>query len=99
MSKSTEADRLTRMLKALAHPNRLRLFEEIRKAGETLMSGHGCLLGQIVQKLQVGAPTVSHHLKELVNAGLVSTERQGKYVLCRVDVTAIDRLAAFFAHS
>ncbi len=33
--------------------------------------------------LKIGAPTVSHHLKELVNAGLIVTERQGKFLIAR----------------
>ena len=52
MSKRDDDDLLlSKMLKALGHPNRLRLFEEIRKAGATRMAEHGCLLGQIVQKI------------------------------------------------
>ena len=89
---------LAKMLKALAHPNRLRLFEEIRGAGETtLEAGHACFLNHVIEQVKIGAPTVSHHLKELVNAGLVVTERQGKFVLCRVDPTGVEKLARFFA--
>ena len=89
---------LAGMLKALAHPNRLRLFEEIRRAGQTtLTDGHACFLNRVIERLEIGAPTVSHHLKELVTAGLVTTEKQGKFVLCRVSPGALDRLARFFA--
>jgi DNA-binding transcriptional ArsR family regulator len=100
MSKRADTDRATlaRMLKALAHPNRLRLFDEIRGAGHgRLASGHACFLNQIIDAVKIGAPTVSHHLKELVDAGLVTTEKQGKYVLCRVNPASVDRLARFFA--
>ena len=73
--------RLVKMLKALSNPNRLKLFEEIRGAGETAYEGgHGCFLNQVIEHLKIGAPTVSHHLKELVNAGLVVTEKQGKWI-------------------
>lgn len=88
---------LAKMLKALSHPNRLQLFQEIRGAGETALSaGHACFLNHLVEQVKIGAPTVSHHLKELVNAGLVKTEKQGKFVLCRVDPSALERLARFF---
>jgi len=85
------------MLKALSNPNRLKLFEEIRGAGETSYEGgHGCFLNHVIEHLKIGAPTVSHHLKELVNAGLVLTEKQGKFVLCRVHQQNLEQLARFF---
>jgi DNA-binding transcriptional ArsR family regulator len=55
------------------------------------------LLNPIMGRLKIGAPTVSHHLKELVNAQLVSTERQGKYLTCSINPEAMQRLEAFFA--
>lgn len=89
--------KLAKMLKALGHPNRLRLFTEIRDEGaRSYAEGHSCLLTDVMEKLDVGAPTVSHHLKELVSAELISTERRGKYVSCRVNTEAIDALRAFF---
>lgn len=89
---------LVKMFKALSNPNRLRLFEEIRAAGKTAYERtHGCLLNHVVEHLNIGAPTVSHHLKELVNAGLVETERQGKFVHCRVQPDALERLRAWSA--
>ena len=89
--------RLVKMLKALSNPNRLRLFEEIRRAGEsTYEGGTACFLNHVVEHLKIGAPTVSHHLKELVNAGLVVTEKQGKFVLCRVHQAYFGQLGRFF---
>jgi len=89
--------KLARMFKALAHPNRLRLFTEIRDEGASSFArGHTCLLQDVMDKLQVGAPTVSHHLKELVSADLITTERDGKFVRCRVNAEALDALRGFF---
>ena len=89
--------KLTKMFKALGHPNRFRLFVEILEAGESSFErGHTCFLSTIMERLEVGAPTVSHHLKELVNAELVDTDREGKFVTCRVNPQAMKRLAAFF---
>ena len=88
------------MLKALGHPNRLRLFTEIREANEAAYEdGHDCFIHTIMRRLSVGAPTVSHHLKELVQAGLVTTSRQGKYLTCQVNPEAVQKLAHFFARS
>ena len=91
------AKKLVRMFKALGHPNRYRLFAEIREGGERAFEeGHVCFLNDILDRLNVGAPTVSHHLKELVEAQLITTDRQGKYVTCRVNPDALVALRGFF---
>lgn len=87
---------LVKMFKALSNPNRFRLFEEIRKAGaSSFEEGHTCFLNTIIDQLNVGAPTVSHHLKELVNAGLVLTEKDGKFVQCRINDESVAMLKKF----
>lgn len=96
---------LAKMFKALSNPNRLRLFEQIRRGGDAAVQAGaratrgvgGCLLQHVIDVLDVGAPTVSHHLKELVNAGLVETEKQGKQLRCRVAPAALGELARYFA--
>jgi DNA-binding transcriptional ArsR family regulator len=87
------------MFKALSNPTRFQLFVEILEGGESSFEDHACFLSTIVRRLDVGAPTVSHHLKELVNADLITTERQGKFVTCKVNAKALDALGAFFARS
>lgn len=92
---------LTALFKALSNENRLRLFEEIRQRGEAAFRDRrldgftGCLLQHVIDGLSVGAPTISHHLKELVQAGLVETTREGKQVRCRVVPEALDRIRRF----
>ncbi len=87
---------LVKMFKALSNPNRYRLFDEIRKAGQSAFEeGHTCFLSGIVETLNIGAPTVSHHLKELVNAGLVDTEKDGRFVQCRINEDSVAALKAF----
>lgn len=92
---------LVQMFKALSNANRLRLFEEIRQRGEADYKDPGprglggCLLQHVVDGLNIGAPTVSHHLKELVNAGLVETEREGRNLRCRVAPAALEALRRF----
>lgn len=89
--------KLAKMFKALGHPNRLRLFTEIWDAGSrSYAGGRACLLSDVMETLNVGAPTVSHHLKELVAADLIETERQGKFVSCRVSTEALAALRGFF---
>jgi ArsR family transcriptional regulator len=76
---------LAKIFKALSHPNRLELFLEILKQEQSSFEQNGCLTSEIMERLKIGAPTVSHHLKELANAGLIVTERDGKFLLARVN--------------
>ena len=98
-----DADHFAKIFKALSNPNRLRLFDEIRTKGQAHFDGAakrgvgGCLLHHVIDALDVGAPTVSHHLKELVNAGLVETRRVGKQLHCSVASQVVDELRRFFA--
>lgn len=91
--------KLCEMFKALAHPNRFQLFREIWSQGgeQRFEKGHACFLHDLMERLNVGAPTVSHHLKVLVEADLIVTEKQGKFVLCRLNPAALTALRRFFA--
>jgi len=93
--------KLCKMFKALSHPNRFRLFREIWEHGgeSQFEDGHACFLHDIMERLAIGAPTVSHHLKELVEAELIVTEKQGKFVLCRLNRDALSGVREFFAKS
>ena len=73
-----------KVLKALSHPNRLEIYLSIAKGEqESFAASECCSVAAIIDSLKIGAPTVSHHLKELVNAGLIVTERQGKFLTAR----------------
>ena len=93
-----EIETLAKALKALSNANRLKIYLEIAAERKRRFSAQcdlsGCPVSRIMEKLNIGAPTVSHHLKELVNAGLIFTERQGKFVVARVNekmVTEVTR--------
>jgi DNA-binding transcriptional ArsR family regulator len=93
-----DENQLVKMFKALGNPNRYRLFDEIRKSGSSsIEEGHSCFLNTIIDQLNVGAPTISHHLKELVNAGLVETEKDGKFLQCRLNQKNIEMLREFIS--
>ena len=87
-------------LKALAHPHRLAIFLRLAACCER----HGCdaeactrlCIGELGRGLRIGQPTVSHHLKELVRAGLIRTRRAGQSTECWVSETTLDELAMFF---
>ena len=69
---------VTKVMKALGNENRLRLYLAIREAQQLSMDGPSCFTQTIAANLRIGAPTISHHLKELERAGLITTERVGK---------------------
>ena len=87
-----EAAELARVLKALADPVRLRLVSLIgaRGAGETCVC-------DLTGAFELTAPTISHHLKVLREAGLITSERRGTWVYYRLVPGALERLAILFA--
>lgn len=93
-----ETDRLARAFKALSNPNRLQIYVEIlRRQRQAIGPEHSCALYDFINSLEIGAPTVSHHIKELVNAGLIQVEREGKYLTCSLDDDTRRALRDFFA--
>lgn len=63
-----------RVLKALADPNRLRLLSIVKNGPE-----NGTCVCDLTGPLQLGQPTVSHHLKVLVDAGFLAREKRGTW--------------------
>lgn len=78
-------DRRTEVLKALAEPARWRIIE--RLADEELCVCH------LVEDLDMPQPLVSHHLKTLRAAGLVTSERFRQWVYYRLEPEAVAALA------
>lgn len=94
----TDTRRLANAFKALSNPNRLKIYLEIldRRSKQVAAQDCGCGLTDFIQKLNIGAPTVSHHIKELVNAGLIEVERHGKFMTCYLNDDMREELKAFF---
>ena len=83
-----DAARMAGMFKALSDPVRLRLFSRIASH----QGGEACVCD--IQNVGVSQPTVSHHLKKLREAGLLTSLRRGTWVYYRLDPGAIASLAA-----
>lgn len=66
-----------RIAKALADPRRFEILEVIASAGDEMCCG------AVVDCFPVAQATVSHHLKELTDAGLVETRAEGQFKLLR----------------
>ena len=78
--------RLARIFSALSNPNRVKIYNEILRAEKASYDiGHRCLLSEVVRSLKIKSPTISHHVKELVDAGLITAEREGKFLVCRIN--------------
>ncbi len=84
---------MAKVFKALSNPNRLELYLQIVKKHEaSYKTASGCLICEIAESLNIGAPTISHHLKELANAELIFTERKGKYLVARVNKEMVNEV-------
>ncbi|UUN30644.1 helix-turn-helix transcriptional regulator [Streptomyces sp. FIT100] len=78
-----EAERTAKMFKALGDPVRLRLFSSIASHE----GGEACVCD--ISDVGVSQPTVSHHLKKLREAGLLTSERRGTWVYYRVEPSVL----------
>ena len=74
-----DAERLAVALKAIADPSRLRLLSLIQA-----QPGHEACVCNLTEPLGLGQPTVSHHLKVLLQAGLVERQQRGNWAYFRV---------------
>ncbi len=70
---------LARVFKALGDPTRVKLVSLIAAAGD----GGACVC-DLVAPVHLSQPTVSHHLRQLVEAGLVSREQRGRWAYYRI---------------
>ena len=74
-----EAQRLARMFKALGDPARVRLLSLIAAQPER----EACIC-DLTDPVGLSQPTVSHHMKQLVDAGLVIREQRGRWAFYRL---------------
>jgi ArsR family transcriptional regulator len=74
-----EARRLSQALKTIAEPARLRLISLLQAQPD----GEACVC-HLTEPLGLSQPTVSHHLKVLLQAGLVEREQRGSWAYYRV---------------
>ena len=94
-----DTKQIARVMKALSNPNRLELYLEILRKCEASFQAEDreCLVSDVMSSFNIGAPTISHHLKELANAGLITTERKGKFLVARVNEQTIDEVKAMLS--
>lgn len=89
---------MAKILKALSHPKRLELYFKIAEKNEAdFETGCDCFVTDLINSLKLGAPTISHHIKELENAGLITTERKGKYLFAKIKEETLIEVNRIFA--
>ncbi|MCK9899554.1 transcriptional regulator [Parafrankia colletiae] len=87
-----DADQLAAVLKAIAVPTRLRLLSMIYARG-----GDEACVCELTEPLGLTQPTISHHLKVLVDAGLISREKRGVWAYYRPVPGALTALRTLFS--
>jgi len=86
-ARTTNLDPDVRLLAALADPTRLAIVRQLANEAETC----AC---DFTSCCDVGQPTVSHHLRVLREAGIVTAERRGQWIFYRLEPSTAERLVA-----
>lgn len=79
------------LAKAIGHPARIAIIEYLLKTDS-------CICGDIVNELPLAQPTVSQHLKELKNAGLIIGNIEGTSICYCLNIDGFKKLKDFFEH-
>jgi len=79
-----------RQLESIGSPVRLKIYRALVRAGE---DGMAC--GDLQQMVGLAASTLSHHIRQLRLAGLVTQERRATTLICRANYPAMRRLVGY----
>lgn len=91
MSENTS---VARAFAALGHDARLDIYRLLVKAGP-----EGLTVGQISTHLELAASTLAHHLRTLVDAGLVTQSKQGREVVSTANFHQMHHIIAFLTEN
>lgn len=87
---SAEQNELASLFKAIAHPARVAIIEYLLKIDS-------CICGDIVNELPLAQPTVSQHLKELKNAGIIKGTIEGTAICYCINETTLKKMENYFS--
>ena len=79
-----------RIFKAMSDENRLRILDLLREKERNA--------SELLELMDFGQSTLSHHMKILINAGVVVAKRQGKWVIYHLDGSAVRKVYGFMEH-
>lgn len=95
---------LSRAFRALGHPHRLTIVRALlsravacctsERADDCRLDPASCNVGDLGDLVEVAPSTLSHHLKELEDAGVIERARKGRFLYCRVNQRLLSHLAA-----
>jgi len=87
---ATKLERHAEQLGALGHPVRLAILRHVVQAGDD-----GAAAGEIQERVDMPASTLSHHLKRLVDAGLLRTRGEGTFHYYAAEYPALRALTEY----
>src|SRR5215813_1455052 len=79
-----DSSRFRRIARVLADPRRFEIFEHMAASTDELACG------RIVERFPVTQATISHHLRELTDAGLIEIRPEGQFRYCRVRLDVLE---------
>jgi ArsR family transcriptional regulator len=85
-------EKAARQLEALGNATRLAIYRTLVRAGPG-----GLPVGKLQVKLDVAPSTLSHHIRRLVDVGLVSQERQATTLICRASYDEMNGLIGYLS--
>ena len=90
------------IFKALSNPSRLEILKFVYESdvagtyeGKLECCEKCSCMGDITERVHLAPSTISHHIKELVRAGLVNVEKDGKFVRLLPNPEALDTVSTF----
>lgn len=86
---TVQQNELAVLAKALGHPARIAIIEYLLKVDT-------CICGDIVSELPLAQPTISQHLKELKNAGLIKGNFEGTSICYCINELGFEKIKGFF---
>jgi ArsR family transcriptional regulator, arsenate/arsenite/antimonite-responsive transcriptional repressor len=84
-----EQNQMANLAKAIGHPARVAIIEYLLKV-------QGCICNDIVNEINLAQPTVSQHLRELKNVGIIKGSIEGNAICYCINNEVFDTIKGFF---
>ena len=88
---SSEQNEMASIFKALGHPARVAILEHLLKV-------NSCICNDIVSELPLSQPTISQHLRELKNAGLIKGSIDGNSICYCINEKTLESIGSMVSH-
>lgn len=87
---SAQQNQIATIAKALGHPARVAIIEHLLKVNQ-------CICNDIVDELPLAQPTISQHLRELKNAGIIKGTIEGNSICYCINENTLDLLKKYIS--